>query len=67
MSRRLACKAGATTPAVAIVLGAISCQAMQTEVLLDFPGLGDCYIWPGSNNVSGRIDFSYSLRWEVMA
>jgi len=50
---------GGQTPAVAIVLGAISCQAMQTEVRLDFPGLGDSYIYPSSNGVSGRIDFNY--------
>jgi hypothetical protein len=58
---------GGHTPAVAVVLGAISCQAMQTEVRLDFPGLGDSYIWPSSNDVSGRIDFSYSPQWEVLA
>ena len=58
---------GGHTPAVAIVLGAISCQAMQTEVRLDFPSLGDSYLYPSSNGVSGRIDFSYSPQWEVLA
>lgn len=55
------------TPAVAVVLGAVSCQAMQTEVRLDFPSLGDSYIYPSSNSVSGRIDFNYSPQWEVRA
>jgi hypothetical protein len=60
---------GGQTPAVAVVLGAISCQAMQTEVRLDFPSLGDSYLYPSSNSsgVSGRIDFNYSPQLEVRA
>jgi hypothetical protein len=58
---------GGHTPAVAIVVGAISCQAMQTEVRLDFPGLGDSYITPMSNNIPGRINFNYTPQWEVLA
>jgi hypothetical protein len=58
---------GGHTPAVAIVLGAISCQAMQTEVRLDFPSLGDSYITPMASNVPGRINFNYTPQWEVLA
>ena len=59
---------GGQTPAVAVVLGAISCQAMQTEVRLDFPSLGDSYIYPASSNgVPGRIDFTYWPQLEVRA
>jgi hypothetical protein len=57
--------AGGQTPAVAIVVGAISCQAMQTEVRLDFPSLGDSYITPMSSSGPGRINFNYAPLWEV--
>ena len=50
-------------PAVAVVLGVVSCQAMQTEVRLDFPGLGDGYLGIGSyaRNVGpGLVNFNYN-------
>lgn len=58
---------GGQTPAVAIVVGTVTCQAMQTEVRLDFPSLGDSYIAPGSDNISGRINFNYAPQREVLA
>ena len=53
-------------PAVALVLGVVSSQAMQTEVRLDFPGQGDGYLGAGSyehgtrNGGPGFLNFNYN-------
>ncbi len=64
VQRSFGVKAG-QVPAVAVVLGVVSSQSMQSEVRLDFASLGDSYISPGSftrDNSPGIVHFNYNPR-----
>lgn len=55
---------GGQRPAVALVLGMVSAQSMQSQVRLDFPSLPDSYVVAGSfdsgsDRGPGTVQFSY--------